>query len=647
MKKLLVAAGLLALWSCADVDLQEETTKNNSRASSLNLYDFDESQIHGGYDEDGHNHDALQDAIDYVAAHPELYDGLEIGALDCYVRVAGNNGLSLPSNFALVMGDNTHLRISPYNTATGGYSLIQISYGNDYGPTYPDNILITGGHLYGDRKEHPGTSLQGHVIRMWTCTNVDIDGVEIADANADGIAISGSEINVPGAQNYTPPSNINIMNCTIRDSRRCNITIADGHHIDLGYNKFYDAGQYMTKTDGTQSVPANPRCSLNIEGDRAWQGSTLHYYSHPQQITVHDNEESGSFAHAYLVGLGSYVDIKNNISQRGVGYAWGDNINIEGNTINGNGGHGLFGGAPGFVTTVHDNMFRGNTVKDCSIGLVLYSNDTQVRENTIEECGVGIQFLSLRRISIEDNVIKSYLTGCRGIQQENSPSHPDYYFAEDVTIQGNVFLLMGGPTSRSFFINGTNSMPAYDGYNFNIYGNNITTEGSFRLGGTKSFNIENNLISSKTGIWLTAGAKKTLIKGNTIITDPTAYSHPYDKSNAININGCTEHDNLITENDITNVTTDPNAHILQADNCADFKFTSNKIHQKTLKVIDIKTSCSGLFIENNVGDIGTCTESPYFIYAPTCPGITCSGNLATQGPTTRQNVNGVGPWGCP
>ena len=258
MRKLSIVLGLLILVSCSDEDFTEEKTKESSaRTSSLPLYDFDETLIQSGDDSNANNRIKIQEAIDLAASLPLVYSGVEIGDVDCFLNVANNNGLLIPSHFSLVMHDNTRLRISPVNTSNGaGYSLIRIVAPLPITATtvFPNDIMISGGHLYGDRRIQTGDSNQGHVIRLSTCSAVEIDGVEISDANSDGIYITGSEINVAGSANYTPPSFITITNCTIRDSRRCNLTIADGNDLEIHNNTFKGGGINLTKDNGAPSL---------------------------------------------------------------------------------------------------------------------------------------------------------------------------------------------------------------------------------------------------------------------------------------------------------------------------------------------------------------------------------------------------------
>lgn len=651
MKKLLFAVGLLAFWSCSDPDLQtDENNNNTNKLTELDLKVFEpcEDFDFDGQDVMGKNRECLQNAINDAVS--EQKDGLLIGELNCYVRVAMNSGLQIPSNFTLVMSDATHLRISPVNTGGGlyGYSLFEIGTQGE-NVEHPYNITITGGHLYGDREIHPDATEQGHVIRIWTASQVTIDNVHIQDSNADGIYIRCSEENELGSQTYVPPSYININNCKIDNSRRCNISIVDGVWINLLQNSLTKAGQDMAKIGGGTSLGTYPKCGLNIEGMRERNSVTneMFWFAHPKRITVVENTESGSVNHALYVGMGSEVRIEKNTTQRCIGYTYGDYIEISGNTINGNGGFGLAGGSPGFTDSVHHNTFFDNTVNNCSIGITVYNNETLVAENRFLQCGKGIQFLCLNDAKFYRNKIVSSLPSADGVQEENDLDNPEYHFAKDVRFIQNEFYLSGGINSDAINISGTNTLPNYSMYTVSFTENEIVSTGRFQLANVNGYSFEDNKIVSNLGMWL---IKVALVgfQRNLIETNPTGQPSPFHIVSTVYINDCNASTNVFKNNEIKNYSTNANTHSFEIEGSSKFQFIANRINHTTQTVIWVKAPVpssilpsSDLTFIDNIGDIGARPPCYWFIYAPACPGITVSNNQATVSPFIRQHINGT------
>ena len=95
-----------------------------------------------------------------------------------------------------------------------------------------ENVLISGGKLWGDRYTHDynsisGTHEWGHIIMLRGVHNSTVDGVEIHEAAGDGIEIGGTahrnndgSLKPHGRESY----NVTIKNCLINDHRRNNMS---------------------------------------------------------------------------------------------------------------------------------------------------------------------------------------------------------------------------------------------------------------------------------------------------------------------------------------------------------------------------------------------------------------------------------------
>src|SRR5690606_5754780 len=97
--------------------------------------------------------------------------------------------IQLPSNFNLVMSNNTFLRVQPNASAT--YTLMSVHL--------KENTTITGGNLIGDRFEHNyaptidevglarNTHEWGHLLFIIGSQKIVIDNVNLSNATGDGL----------------------------------------------------------------------------------------------------------------------------------------------------------------------------------------------------------------------------------------------------------------------------------------------------------------------------------------------------------------------------------------------------------------------------------------------------------------------------
>lgn len=123
--------------------------------------------------------------------------------------INGSVGLTLRSNLVIQMCPNTVLQRT--TTDTKRKSILEASG--------LENIVICGGHIYGDLRDHEMTSgveYQNHGIEFLNCKNILVDGVDIAYNNGDCLLFGNGQL-------YS--DNIVVKNCKLHDSFRHGIAI--------------------------------------------------------------------------------------------------------------------------------------------------------------------------------------------------------------------------------------------------------------------------------------------------------------------------------------------------------------------------------------------------------------------------------------
>lgn len=123
--------------------------------------------------------------------------------------IDGSVGLTLRSNLVIQMCPNTVLQRT--TTETKRKSILEASG--------LENIVICGGHIYGDLLNHEmttGTEYGNHGIEFLNCKNILVDGVDIAYNNGDCLLFGNGQL-------YS--DNFVVKNCKLHDSFRHGIAI--------------------------------------------------------------------------------------------------------------------------------------------------------------------------------------------------------------------------------------------------------------------------------------------------------------------------------------------------------------------------------------------------------------------------------------
>ncbi|GAA3513701.1 hypothetical protein GCM10022393_29390 [Aquimarina addita] len=306
--------------------------------------------------------------------------------------------INLPSDFNLVMTDNTHLRIFPggnYNLEGGAILAIREA----------SNVSITGGNLHGDRDTRFYSSddvgLEGsHLVVINSGKNVTIDGVYFENGSKGVFAIQS--IGFSFSDHYNPTESVIIKNCTFKDARRMSIALTDGRDIFIDGNTFIDNGLESTNSDGGEVGYA-----INIEPARTRDESgDLKEYQKVFDVTISNNKESGSRGGFLTATIGQDIRVfDNNIGTRVV-YSLVSNTKIYNNTFEAKDwavdSWAIF--CAGSGETVFENEVYDNSINGYSAGIIVGSVGASVYNNVID-CGLGIQLSNPTDAKVYNNSI--------------------------------------------------------------------------------------------------------------------------------------------------------------------------------------------------------------------------------------------------
>ena len=293
-------------------------------------------------------------------------------------------GMRLPSDFNLVMTDDTHLRAFP---SPGDYSTILIMILD------VENVTVRGGFLHGERDTHTGPdNISGNLMVVKTGINVVVENVHMSYAGSDGINVESFR-NAYDPQ-YVPSRNVLIKGCTFDSNRRNNMAITDGVDIIVEDCTFIKAGVDTPFSKGTA-----PRYSIDIEPD-------VQDYARPLQLVevviIRNCTETGSIGGALVVAAGDDILVEGNTFEKRTAVNTAFNVKIRNNPSLG----GVIAGIDG-VTGVRNIEVSGNTIVNSTPGIRATNQAVQIFDNKIINCGVGIQLYDIKDSNVYGNTIES------------------------------------------------------------------------------------------------------------------------------------------------------------------------------------------------------------------------------------------------
>ncbi len=433
--------------------------------------------------------------------------------------------VNLPSNFNLIMTDNTHLRIFPgdkYNRRSGAILAVRET----------ENITITGGNFYGDRDERvfsaddPG--IEGsHLLHIHSGKNITVDGIKFKNGSSGTIAIysTGFSFN----PNYDPTENVTIKNCLIENSRRMGIALVDGRNVTIENNTFIDIGQPSEKTDGGEVGYA-----INIEPDRFRDPVTglIKERQRVFDVLIKGNTERNSRIGFLTLTIGQDITVEDNTIGTRLVSSFISGAKIRKNKFKALGkateSWAMF--IAGSGETVFNNEISENTIEGYSAGIIIGSYDSYVHHNTIKDCATGIQFSDAKKsrvynntIDVRNNGIQATNTTCDEIelkgntvttsgnytvyfaQMNNKPEDQDkkVVFDENNVFENNKVLIFSKASGVIFNNNViTGGVSINNANNFTLSKNKITPNESHGIRLYNSLNnvmVTDNIVSKPTG----------------------------------------------------------------------------------------------------------------------------------------------------
>ncbi|SFC35669.1 parallel beta-helix repeat (two copies) [Algibacter lectus] len=420
------------------------------------------------------NRDILENTMELAKQYG--IDTFKIDEMDAYFKTdhitdhPAETAINVPSDFHLIMTDNTHLRQQPNaNKRATLLAAYLIS-----------NTIIEGGNLHGDRDTHDysdtSTSQEwGHCIRVGASKNVIIKNMNIYDAGGDGIDIHayGHAYN----SHYTYTENLLITNNKIYRSRRNGISITDGRNIVIEDNEFIDSGVSTSLSGGVA-----PGWAIDVEAVR----NSGVIFEIAEDILIKNNVERGSKYGGFIIHTGDRVTIDGNTMENSIAYAGTIGSVIKNNNLKSNSETALRGQTTGIIAqnkaSSKDNSVYGNTVYGYPIGIKVGDTNLNVYNNNILECAVGISLNTSKDSRIYGNTIKSTTANSRGIS-----NHTHDYISNLIIGSG---LDENNESAKSNVID--------------VVGNAIVFNGIKEIenSDTHSIIIKNNIIENGANLWL-------------------------------------------------------------------------------------------------------------------------------------------------
>ena len=464
------------------------------------------------------NRDLLTDYFEDIKAMGA--NTFNIDKLDAYFKTDGVAGkivpqavaIIVPSDFNLIMTENTHLRVQPNaykNTVL--LTVFNVS-----------NVTITGGIFHGDRDTHDYSDGQGHewghLILLKACNNVTVQNTTLMDAGGDGL-----DINALGhtfLSYYTYCHDILVLNNKFIRNRRNGLSITDGRDIIIEGNEFIDSGVHTVLSQGTA-----PGFAIDVEAVRGSNPSGP--YEIAEDIIIRNNIETGSRVGGFTVHTGDRVTFDGNIMANSIGYSTSIGTIIKNNIFTAEGptseaGAAIVAGRIDRYDDNYGNRIFGNTINGYQHGIRVSNYDVEVYDNTINECVQSILMSFLRNSKIYNNNITSSLSNGDGIGVAGDPGYYDR-----VTIENNTINVGRTPIK----IVGINN--EYVDFTFKLIDNKITDLiGTFSgIGSSHGFVLSGN--SSINSGFRFENVSQGLIINNNLNSDKYSYELRIDS-------GCTD-----------------------------------------------------------------------------------------------------------
>lgn len=560
MKKSFLFIIYFAVLACSNDFEVVEKVDHASRVASENLYEITVDSTWNGMSftqgncsvsQAENNLTLLEHFIDF-ADSPD-YDGLSIvGGFDCFFKIGNSSqqypsatdGINLRSNFTFEMSNDTHLRVltedNPQNQLIGIFD--------------QDNITIRGGNLHGDRQSYGDVDLKSDLLQIRSGRHITVDGTNFFDANGEGITVNSRyfawqyEVHEPYPIHSdhqtltqalgTESKFIDIVNCTFERNRGNNLSVTNGHDVNISNCTFRDASVTIGSSIGRGGGRAiDIEGSTRIRDEEGNINTPMIYYEHVYNVKIENCIESGSRLGAFNAGPCSNVLIQNNTTKNDIAIGIADNVVIRGNIIDRSNGAGVSSGVTGIsvgqeelTNMTFSNQVINNTIIGFNVGMDLHQKYCDVIGNQITNCSTGIQMQNIEYYTIEKNIIinnsitNNNIIGIANLNSENGGN-----YLKDVKIENNTIDISNDyMASKPLYIYNTNMNEDERDFIISISGNKISGKKNISFNSVNGLHLVDNSIF--TGISL-LNCKRTKINANRI-------AQINGSSAAISIVGC-------------------------------------------------------------------------------------------------------------
>jgi len=414
--------------------------RGNNYTLSLNYYKIEQGRVTDA--QALKNRFGLEQAIQ--DAKSVGIDTFKIGKVDIYFDVStvtsktnpnfypSVEGINIPSDFNLVMGDDTYLRVQPNNSAK--YSLLVFDETR--------NSYVSGGHLIGERLEHTpsgkGSDEWGHLMNIIGGQNITIDNVEAKHGNGDGLVIQANEF--PWVANYLSSKGILILNSRFIENRRQGISITSTEGTIIDGCHFSETGKDLPGSNGT-----NPQFAIDVEPYRERDKVTgeVHEYEKVSNVIIRNCTEVGSKRGGFIFKAGDNILIENNTLESGLVIDHVTNTIARNNTlINNDPNNNRLGIGLGSTSEFsRNNSAIDNVIQGYSQGIRVGGEGSKVEGNKISDFNRGIVIKNAINAEVYDNHTASERPTSIALFAHST-------YAENVRIYANYF--RGGRSAAQF-----------------------------------------------------------------------------------------------------------------------------------------------------------------------------------------------------
>ena len=411
-------------------------------------------------------------------------------------------GIIMRDDMALIMRSDTILQVATNDSEA--YACITFH-------DKPKNVMIKGGKIIGDRLTHDftgdggGTHEFGHGIFSQGVENLIIDGVYIDGCTGDGIALSSVGMTTTST-GYFPTKNAKVLNCTVKNSRRNNISVTGAEDIVIAGCHIIGAGTEDANHDGTA-----PRFGIDVEG----YGEGAVDYTVTRRIFVLYNIFEGNVNASCDFLTGYECCAIGNVSDGMISYGSGNNIVIADNVFYKNpatrtGQAAILGSA---VSNGFDGSYvtiTGNQINGFAQGMELRGSKILVFGNNISNAVKGIGMYTCSECTVIANRIEKFIR-LEGESGERYGMTIDS--SSDIIVKANTF--MNGTYGYAIRISSTLSASATS--NISIMDNTFYNidDGVNIMAGSNCKIIGNQFNGSRDAVFVYADVANTVIENNT------------------------------------------------------------------------------------------------------------------------------------